>query len=612
MEGIIKLLSQGVANQIAAGEVIQRPSSALKELLENAIDSGASDITAVIKDSGKTLIQVIDNGCGMSKDDAILCFQRHATSKINTAEDLFSIQSLGFRGEALASIASIAQVELQSRLKGDETGNLIRIEGSEIKHQSVCSCNEGTSIKVKNLFYNVPARRKFLKSNNAEMRHILEEFQRQALPNYSIGFELYHNDKVIYQLHASSLIERMNALFGKNYNKKVLKVDQETDIIKVSGYIGKPENARKTRGEQYFFVNKRFIKHAYLNHAVESTYDELIPEKNHPPYFLFLSVDPSKIDINIHPTKTEINFQDQQIIYSIIKSSVKKSIGEYSLSPSFDFNNESAMDVGPMPSDRTLSQPVITTNPDYNPFDRPDKNTSIRKENNQKNWERLYPYEGEIKQLDMDDHFVIPPEKDEISKDQSIQDVETKKSLFQLKNSYIITSVKSGLMIIDQHAAHMRILYDNFLNKLENQSDGSQQLLFPQSINMPPQDADLLRELIPKLKKTGFEIENFGGNDFIINGVPDTLTEKDLQNIIEGILENYKNTSKTEVPGKGARLALSMAGKMSIQTGMKLEPEEMNKLIDELFACHLPTTAPDGRPTLKIVSIDDVNNLFSD
>ena len=491
MPDIIQLLPDSVANQIAAGEVVQRPASAVKELIENAIDAGADKIQLILKDAGKSLIQVIDNGCGMSLTDARMCFERHATSKIKKAEDLFAIRTMGFRGEAMASIAAIAQVELKTRRHGDELGTCLFIEGSEVLRQEACSANTGTSICVKNLFYNTPARRNFLKSNPVEMRHIIDEFYRVALANPQIFISLHHDGQEVYHLPGSNLKQRIVHLFGSSYNERLVPVTEDTSVIKLHGFVGKPEYARRTRGEQFFFVNNRFIKDAYLNHAVLMAFKELLPEDTYPLYVLYIDIDPSKIDINVHPTKTEIKYQDEQTIYAIIRSSVKRSLGRYNITPSLDFDQENSIGhlVTPKPPEEIVA-PSITFNPDFNPFNTGNKTEReipfLRNAGDQprsspipRNWDTLY----EISKKDNPVQHDLHAEKTVEADDQEVSKP-SERQLFQIQNRFILSQIKSGFMLISQQAAHERILYERFLQQLQNHSGVSQQSLFPQSVTL--------------------------------------------------------------------------------------------------------------------------------
>lgn len=601
MTDIIKLLPDSVANQIAAGEVIQRPASAVKELLENSVDAGASHIDLIIKDAGKTLIQVVDNGCGMSVTDARMSFERHATSKITKADDLFSIRTKGFRGEALASIAAIAQVELKTKRTEDEWGTIVTIEGSEVTGQEICACSNGTSISIKNLFFNVPARRNFLKSPQVEFRHILDEFFRVSLIHPEVGFTLTHNDKEQYHLYDGNLKQRLVALFGSVYNERLIQVSQKTEIVSVDGYIGKPEFSRKTRGEQYFFVNKRFIRHPYLNHAIDNAFQELLPKDSFPTYFLNISIDPSEIDVNIHPTKTEVNFRDTRLVYAILHGAVRKSIGQHNLTPRIDFDSDpdTGIDFGEISrANRPVSIPGITVDKDYNPFIR--SSAQIRPKNDQGEQWRVF-YEENKEQQGQGEPEVPSP-------DQEL--VHGTGRFLQVNQSHILTRVRSGLMVIDQHLAHARIMYEKFLMQLTKNQPASQQELFPQNIRMNPSDADLLRELRKELELVGFVIEDLGQYTFVINGSPAGISGQDSAAQLEKILENFKkNKSDLQIDHK-LNLARSMAMTLSIRHGKTMQDEEMAALVDDLFACQVPETAPDGRKTLVIFSMNDILSKF--
>ncbi len=624
MSDIIQLLPDSVANQIAAGEVVQRPASAVKEMMENSLDAGATEIKLVVKEAGKTLIQIIDNGSGMSETDARMCFERHATSKIRSADDLFQIQTMGFRGEALASIAAIAQVELKSCREGDELGTCIQIEGSKLVDQTECVCNKGTTLSVKNLFYNVPARRNFLKSNAAEFRHIMEEFQRIAIIHPEVGFELYHNDKIIFQLKSSNLKQRISNLMGSNYSNKLLHVEEETDVVKISGFVGKPEFARKTRGEQYFFANNRFIKHNYFNHAVTEAYQELIPEGTYPTYFIFMEVDPARIDVNIHPTKTEVNFQDAQIIYAMMRSAVKRTLGQFSLSPTLDFESETHFHFDPNPpKDREIKAPTLTLDPEYNPFkvtsgfDTASKETSRERSNNE-NWEKLYDFKMETPSFESDQdeeeinqNEYIEPEV-EITEEPEQQEAFSQNTgkLFQVHNRFIVSNVKSGIMIVDQQKAHERYLFELMLEKLENQEGASQQLLFPQTLRLSPADAELLSELKNDLHLIGFNIETMNQNTFVVNGVPTEVEESKIESILERILENYKSSQINIGNDRKVNLAIAMAKNMSIKAGKLLHAEEMQELIDQLFTCQVPDISPAGKKIIHILKLNELESFF--
>ncbi len=616
MPDIIHLLPDNVANQIAAGEVIQRPSSAVKELIENSIDCGASHIKLIFKDAGKTLVQVIDNGCGMSETDARLCFERHATSKIKEANDLFNIRTMGFRGEALASIAAIAQVEMKTKRTGDEIGTSIIIEGTEVKSQEACQCSEGTSFSVKNLFFNVPARRNFLKSNTVETSHILDEFHRVALAFPEIYFEMYNNNNDALHLSSSNLKQRIINIFGNNYNQRLLPVQLESGICNITGFVGKPESARKTRGEQFFFVNHRFIKHPYLNHAVMAAFDELLPDKSFPAYFIFIEIDPKEIDINIHPTKTEIKFQDDKSIYAIMKSAVKQSLGKFSVTPSIDFNVEKSFDIPPLKKGETVKQPSIKINPNYNPFDTKKKETfppplSLKDKTNKENWEKLYSRHSnnqlEIPKINQQEQHVqqiIDPDINNISH----QNV---KQLLQLHNTYIVTSVKSGIMLVNQQLAHERILFEHFIQLLEKkESHPQQQQLFPQVVEFPDGDASLMKEISGDLKAIGFDIDEFGHGSFVVNGIPADLPESNIKQTLESLLENYKQSQSTIGNERNKIIAKALAKNMSIKRGKILQQEEMSSLIDQLFACKLPYSSIEGKPTIIIISMEELETKF--
>ncbi|MDP2424695.1 MAG: DNA mismatch repair endonuclease MutL [Bacteroidales bacterium] len=603
MPDLIKLLPDSVANQIAAGEVIQRPASAAKELLENAIDSGASDIKLVIRDSGRVLIQVIDDGCGMSVTDARMCFERHATSKIKEANDLFAIRTLGFRGEALASIAAIAQVQMKTRRFEDELGTLIEIDGATLKNQAPCSCPAGTSIMVKNLFFNVPARRNFLKSNNAELRHIIDEFQRVALVHPNIAFSLINNDKPMFVLQKSGIKQRIISLMGNHFNNRLLPVEQETQEVAIKGYIGKPEFARKTRGEQFYFVNGRFIRNPYLHHAVETAYQELIPEGSYPVYFIYLKVDPSTIDINIHPTKTEVNFQHNQLIYTTLRAAVKQSLGKFSLAPEIDFEAETSINITSVPPDYVPRQPGISINPGYNPFNQQsDVTFKPSSKSVDPQWRLLLDYKTERGQEDL--HTALLPDRT------TEGEKERETDLFQINGSYIVTKVKSSLMVIDQFNAHLRIIYDRLMEKLAGNQPGSQQSLFPQNISLAPADAEIIRELSAHLNILGFCIEPLGINTFVVSGIPADIPESDPGELLEKIIDNYKKNLADLKIDKRINLALSMARQLAVKPGRLLQKQEMTNIVNELFACPTPEVAPDGNPTLKIISREEIYHKF--
>jgi DNA mismatch repair protein MutL len=617
MPDIIQLLPDSVANQIAAGEVVQRPASAVKELVENAIDAGADKIQLILKDAGKSLVQVIDNGCGMSLTDARMSFERHATSKIRKAEDLFAIRTMGFRGEAMASIAAIAHVELKTRRHEDELGTCIIIEGSEVLSQQACSANTGTSISVKNLFYNTPARRNFLKGNPVEMRHIVDEFQRVALANPNIFFTMHHDGQEVYHLPATALKQRIVHLFGNNYNQRLVPVEEDTSIIRLHGYVGKPEFARKTRGEQFFFVNNRYIRDAYLNHAVLTAFEELLPDESYPLYVLFIEIDPSKIDINVHPTKTEIKYQDERSIYAIIRSAVKRALGKYNITPTLDFDQENS--IGHLITSKPLEQivqPTIAFNPDFNPFaaevKKADRETSFRHNAGEhqrtaipQNWDTLYEISKREEQAQQEMHTesTISVQEQEVSKS-------SERQLFQIHGRYILSQIKSGFMLINQQSAHERILYERFLQQLENHSGTSQQSLFPQSVTLQGSDFELLKELLPDVRALGFDIREFGKNTVVVEGIPADLSNVAEHALLEHLLEGFKNNLAILKLDKRDNLARSLARNGAIKAGTRLSLEEMNLLIDQLFACQMPNIALNGKPVISTFTLNELAERF--
>ncbi|MFZ5551993.1 MAG: DNA mismatch repair endonuclease MutL [Bacteroidota bacterium] len=605
MPDLIRLLPDSVANQIAAGEVVQRPASAVKELLENSIDAGATKIQLIVKDAGRSLIQVIDNGSGMSETDARMSFERHATSKIKTADDLFNIRTKGFRGEALASIAAVAQVELKTKRQEDSLGIQIIIEGSEVKSQEPVNTPNGTSFSVKNLFYNVPARRNFLKSNPVELKHIIDEFQRVALAHPDIHFELHHNGSEIYNVPPTALRQRIAGIMGKSYNERLVPVEENTDIVKIKGFIIKPEFTKKTRGEQFFFVNHRFIKSGYLHHAIQTAHDQLIPKENFPSYFIFLEVNPKSIDINIHPTKTEIKFEDERSIYAILHSATRRSLGIYNITPTLDFDTEMAIEI-PLPDkNREIVPPKITIDPDYNPFHSEKKMTSssFKKEKEDTLYESLYE---SVRNLNIS-RFKNKEEKTDA---ESIPEGETR-MLIQLHKRYILCPVKSGFWVIDQNHAHQRILFERFVVSLAQHTGMSQQQLFPQVVQLNPADLSLLKELEEDLKHLGFDLSDMGGGSISVNGTPADATDENPQQLIEKLLEEIKHHSSEIKKDKYTLLARSMAKTVAIKPGRVLSAPEMNHLVDELFACEMPWNSPAGKPTILTFTLEDLEKRFN-
>ncbi len=617
MSDIIKLLPDSVANQIAAGEVIQRPASVVKELLENSIDAGATQISLIIKDGGKTLIQVTDNGRGMSETDARMCFERHATSKINNASDLFRIRTMGFRGEALASVASIACVELKSRLENAGLGTEVIVKGSVVKSQNPCQCPQGTTVAVKNLFYNTPARRNFLKSENVEKAHIFNEFTRVALANYNIGFKFYYDNKLNMQVDPSNLKQRISGIFGNNYNHRLIPVEEKTDIITVLGFVLKPEFARKKKREQFFFINNRFVKAPYLNHSVENGFSELIPEDSNPSFFLFLETDPSQIDVNVHPTKTEIKFQNESAVYKILLASVKRALGRFNISPSLDFERETAFDDIVFNKNRPISPPNITVDPEYNPF-KADKTGSkfLSGRKNPQKWEALYPGLKETDLQELKDKQKHPDifDKDMPAKPGEGHGIETypgEKKFWQLNARYILTHVKSGLMFIDQQRAHERILFEKFMTRFENRKLSFQQLLYPVKIELIESDAGIFREILQHVISLGFDISEFGGNTFVINSVPAEINEdENAGQIIENLIENYKKNLSEPKLDVYKNIARALAKSQAIKHDKVLSEKEMNTLAGELFACAIPDASPANKPVLFILTYPEISDKF--
>jgi len=610
MTDIIHLLPDAVANQIAAGEVVQRPASAVKELLENAIDAGADKIQLVIKDAGKALIQILDNGCGMSVTDARMCFERHATSKVKKAEDLFAIRTMGFRGEAMASIAAIAQVEMKTRRHEDEIGTCISIEGAQVIAQEPIATTAGTQISIKNLFFNTPARRNFLKSNPVEMRHIIDEFQRVALAHPGVFFSLHHDGTEIFNLPKGNLKQRIVHLFGNNYNERLVPVEEETTIINLKGYIGKPAFAKKTRGEQFFFVNNRFIKDPYLNHAVSSAFEDLLPDDSYPLYVLFIEIDPAKIDVNVHPTKTEIKYLDEKSIYAILKSAVKRSIGRYNIAPTLDFDQETGFsNMITHKAVEDIVPPSINFNPDFNPFTSDSSSVSGYSSSprnydakpSAKNWGSLY---------EITDQPVV--EQTSIYAEDSNEIETPKKQYMQLHNRYIVSQIKSGLMVIDQQMAHERILYERFLVHLDDRKGASQQSLFPQTITLNANDFELAKSLLDDIKSLGFDVREFGKNTLVVEGVPVDLGSSNINEtqLFEQLIEGFKNTQQELKLSKRDRLARSLAKNSAIKAGTALAQEEMNTLIDELFACKTPNFSVSGKPVIQTITLAELDKKF--
>lgn len=606
MPDIIHLLPESIANQIAAGEVVQRPSSVVKELIENAIDAGATRIQVIVKDAGKSLIQVIDDGCGMSVTDARMSFERHATSKIRTSDDLFSIRTMGFRGEALASIAAVAQVVLKTRLADDDLGNMISIEGSKIIDTEPVATPAGTSIEVKNLFFNVPARRNFLKSNSVEMRHILEEFQRAALSRADIAFYLFQNDLEVYNLPAAKLVKRIVQLFGKNYQIQLITLEEDTPHFKIKGYIGKPEFAKKTRGEQFIFVNNRFIKNNYLNHAVQVGYENLLPKEYFPFFVLFIEIEPNHVDVNVHPTKTEIKFIDERTVYGIVKSAVRQSLGQHNIMPSLDYDLDINMDLS-----RELGGPkALQTGRelDYERY-QPDS----RNQSNLSNWEALFAEKEKPDRERDGDQYLIRSGMSQGDPRQTSAPGSKTESLpqtFQIHGKYILSQVKSGVMVVNQVYAHQRILFEKFVTIMTTNARATQKLLFPIRVDLNPSDYTLLMDIEEEITRMGFDFNIFGKNSIVIQGIPSGIAGINEKEVFEGLIEQFKfNREKLEI-STFENLAMSMARFSSLKEGKVLNDEERRSLIDQLFGCKNPNYSPYGERTYILLDMEQLAGYF--
>ncbi len=620
MADVIQLLPDAIANQIAAGEVIQRPASLVKELLENAIDAGSTQIKLIVKDAGKALVQIIDNGCGMSETDARMSFERHATSKIKKSADLFAIHTMGFRGEALASIAAVAQVELKTRRQADELGTRIAIEASTVQVQEACQCTAGTSISIKNLFFNVPARRKFLKSNTVEMRHIIDEFQRIAIAHPDIFFSLHHNNTEIFHLPIGNLRQRLVNIWGNTTNKKLVPITEETDILKLYGFIGKPKFAKKTRGEQLFFVNKRFIKSGYLHHAVVAAYEDLLPKDSHPLYAIFIEMDTTKIDINVHPTKQEIKFDDERLVYNYLKVTIRHALGQHSIIPSLDFNQE--MSFSQLPSfsnsqEKTQDQESNSSKKDSSASGSPKQDSQLDA-SNLKNWRKLYDgielfdeeenndHDAPDGSITIESNWSTSPELDDAQK--SFSTPQTKP--YQLHSRYIVSPLKSGFVLIDQQAAHERILYEKYLVLLNKSDAITQKQLFSKNITVPAADVAILKDMLPNINQLGFDIQEFGQDGFVVHGIPaDWQGQMDEQTIIEQLIEQYKANLDLNI-GMLENIAQSMSRQASIKKGQSLTEQEMRQLIDKLFACEIPFKSPTGGNCFITFELDDLERQF--
>ncbi len=607
MLDIIHLLPDNIANQIAAGEVIQRPSSAVKELLENAVDAGATSIQLIIKDAGKELVQVIDDGKGMSETDARMAFERHATSKISSIDDLFRIKTMGFRGEALASIAAVAQVELKTKRAEDDAGIYIEIENSIVKKQEPIGTPTGTSIAMKNLFFNVPARRNFLKSNSAELKNIIDEFIRVAMSFPEIFFSLNSNGQQVFHLEKGSLKHRIVQILGNNYNAKLVSVQEQTDYLDIIGFVGKPETSKKTRGDQYFFVNNRFIKSAYLNHAVMSAFQEMIPKDSFPMYALFIDLDPAQLDINVHPTKQEIKFEDEKIVYAFVQSAVKHALAQFSITPTLDFDLDASI------------QNLDAVNKPFTEQDRSSaSSSSLFKTFSQKNqahfvenkselshWKDFY--EKPTEQEAQTQALQVPVfEKNEIASEAPNADT----ILIQIHNAYIVVQNDLGYLLINQQNAHERILYEQFSKAIQGKAIATQQSLFPSTIELAPADVVMLTELLPDLELLGYKLEPFGNNTFVVQGTPADVQQAGEANAIEKLLEQYKHFSNSVSFSKREKLIRSMALQQAVKVGVILSQIEMKQLVENLFLCSLPNATPNGKPTYMSFKKEELDKMF--
>ncbi|GGH39572.1 DNA mismatch repair protein MutL [Mangrovimonas yunxiaonensis] len=613
MADIIQLLPDHVANQIAAGEVVQRPASVVKELLENAIDAKANNIKLLVKDAGKTLIQVIDNGHGMSVTDARLSFERHATSKIRSANDLFQLHTKGFRGEALASIAAIAHVELKTKQAQDEVGTFLTIAGSEIVSQEVTVTPKGTSVAVKNLFFNIPARRNFLKSNQVEFRHITDEFHRVALAHPNVAFTLIHNGSELFNIPKSNFRQRIVNIFGAKTNERLVPVNETTEVLTISGFVGKPEFAKKSRGEQFFFVNNRFIKSGYLNHAISAAFEGLLKDGAHASYFLNLDVPPETIDINIHPTKTEIKFDDEHTLYAIIRSAVKHSLGQFNIAPLLDFDRDANLDTPYDYKNKSAQVPKIEVDSTFNPFQEKQTSSAPRaafKKPSSDHWDGLYvglesKGNNEQQAAGFDAlEFESTAKTGTLFKEDS-------KATFQLHNKYVISTIKSGMLVLDQNKSHQRILYENFLQQLTLRESVSQQLLFPVLLNFSPQEIDIIKQVKDDLEHTGFVFSKFEDRAVEISGVPINVPESEVNDVLEQVISAIKNDVPDSHFSAMDLLAKSMAKSLAIKTGQSLTNLEQEHLVNSLFACKEPNMSPNNKTTFITLSVDELDKKFN-
>lgn len=618
MPDIIQLLSDHIANQIAAGEVIQRPASAVKELLENAVDAGATEIQLVVKDAGKELIQVIDNGKGMSPTDARMSFERHATSKIRDINDLFRIRTMGFRGEALASIAAVAQVEMKTRQQDSDIGTRICIEGTEVKQQEPAATAPGTNIMVKNLFYNVPARRHFLKSNSTEFRHILDEFTRVALAHPKVGFRLWHNGTEQFHLEGGNMKTRIVSLLGSSYEKNLVPAEEQTEFLNISGFIGKPEAATRTRGMQFFFINNRFIRSSYLHHAVMTAYEGLIEKEAFPFYVLFLEVDPARVDVNVHPTKQEVKFEDDRMMYAYLQAAIKHALARYNIAPSLDFTlNPEVTQLPSVQLPQTAPQIEATQKSYlYHTFSQKNQAHFIDRKDGLQRWKQLY----EVAQQSPDTQPLQPEAGNDISavipskSGGLLPDEETfaasKQNILLVQGSMLVTTVRSGLMLIHIRRAQERIWYERLLQQYNTGRTASQQVLFPASYELAPQDGILLTEVLPDLARIGFDISPFGKNTFVVQGVPTDLPAGEEKNVLDEVLDQLKHESHDAVASRTDRLLTHMARRLSRNKHAIQQPEGQQALIDELFACTQPEYTPDGKKVFMMLRKEELDIML--
>ena len=613
MSDVIRLLPDSVANQIAAGEVIQRPASVIKELMENAVDAGATHIDVVVTDAGKTAIQVIDDGKGMSDTDARLAFERHATSKIREASDLFALHTMGFRGEALASIAAVAQVELRTRTADEELGTKLVLGGSKVESQEPIATPIGSNFIVKNLFFNIPARRKFLKSNHTELNNILVEFERIVLVNPEISFTLHHNDVELFNLPACLRRQRIMGVFGKKMDQDLLSMNVDTTMVKISGFIGRPEASRKKGARQYFFVNGRYMRHPYFNKAVADAYERLIPADEEVPYFIYFDIDPANIDVNIHPTKTEIKFDNESAIWQILSAAIKETLGKFNEVPSIDFDTEGMPDIPPYQplGYKNVEPPKVSYDPSFNPFDR-NSYSSCHKSTNR--WDELY--KGLEKQEDFSPEWTDGGNSqiEDIDSLYKGTDEQAKEELsvqnFQYKGKYIMTSVRSGLMIIDQHRAHIRILYDRYMSQIKQQKGVSQGLLFPEMVQIPVADVPIMQSILDDMLSLGFDLTDLGGGSYSISGIPTGIEGLDVPTLIQDMLRTATEKSGKVKEEVQHTLALTMAKSAAIVVGQVLSNEEMQNLVEQLLTTSTPNYTPDGNPVLYVLKDDDIGKFF--